>query len=157
MTVTQVQCTKLSDVDQFVTSFRLSERRMLAAGDSIPESLKAELVSRQLERVTELASVVAQWRAEPDPKAAKILDPAARALLGRLAPVFEHADEWQAPVLEARGRAFAEVEEVKFVKIAQPLRAAITGRTVSPGIFQVCQILGREETLRRLRDAVPAP
>ena len=94
---------------------------------------------------------------EPDPKAAKILDPAARALLGRLAPVFEHADEWQSPVLEARGRAFAEVEEVKFVKIAQPLRAAITGRTVSPGIFQVCQILGREETLRRLRDAVPAP
>ena len=46
--------------------------------------------------------------------------------------------------------------EVKLGKIAQPLRAAVTGRTVSPGIFEVLEILGKDEVLGRLEDAIEA-
>ncbi len=51
-------------------------------------------------------------------------------------------------------RAFAEREGVKLGKVAQPLRAALTGATVSPGIFEVMVILGRSESLARVYDVV---
>ena len=49
-------------------------------------------------------------------------------------------------------RAFAERREIKLANAAQPLRAALTGRTTSPPIFDVLTVLGREESLARLRD-----
>jgi len=54
--------------------------------------------------------------------------------------------------LEEAVRAYAEETDVKLGKIAQPMRAALTGRTVSPGIFDVLEVLGREESLGRLSD-----
>jgi glutamyl-tRNA synthetase len=58
---------------------------------------------------------------------------------------------------EAAMRAFAEQNGLKFGAIAQPLRVALTGRTTSPGIFEVLAILGRSECLARLQDqASPA-
>jgi len=53
-------------------------------------------------------------------------------------------------------RALAEAKGLKLGKLAQPLRAALTGRTVSPGIFEVMVPIGREETLARLRDQARA-
>jgi glutamyl-tRNA synthetase len=99
---------------------------------------------------------------EIDPKAAALLDDEARRRLARLAVHLAAdaanaagaagADGWEITVLEASARAFAEAEEIKLGKIAQPLRAALTGSTSSPGIFDVLAVLGREESLARIRD-----
>ena len=59
---------------------------------------------------------------------------------------------WDAAVLEAAIREVAEGSGVKLGKLAQPLRAALTGRTTSPGIFDVLALLGREESLARIAD-----
>jgi glutamyl-tRNA synthetase len=55
--------------------------------------------------------------------------------------------------VEATVRLIADERQIKLGKIAQPLRAALTGSTVSPGIFEVAAVLGREETLGRIADA----
>ena len=60
--------------------------------------------------------------------------------------------EWDTPALEAAIREVAEDKGVKLGKLAQPLRAALTGRTTSPGIFDVLALLGREESLARIAD-----
>ena len=60
--------------------------------------------------------------------------------------------EWDAAALEAAIREVAEASGVKLGKLAQPLRAALTGRTTSPGIFDVLALLGREESLARIAD-----
>ena len=87
-----------------------------------------------------------------DDKAAKLLTPEARRLLADLGPRLG-AGEWQAEGLEERLRACAEAKGVKLGAVAQPLRAALTGSTASPGIFEVMEVLGRDETLGRIADA----
>ena len=62
---------------------------------------------------------------------------------------------WQAADLEALVRQFAEENGLGLGKVAQPLRAALTGRSVSPPVFDVLAIFGRDECLARLRDAWP--
>ena len=88
------------------------------------------------------------------PKAAKILDKGGRDVLRDILPVLEAIDEagWTEETLEERIKAFAEAQELKLGKVAQPLRAALTGSNVSPGIFEVLAVLGREESLARIRD-----
>ncbi|MEM9196361.1 MAG: glutamate--tRNA ligase, partial [Pseudomonadota bacterium] len=88
----------------------------------------------------------------PDEKAARLLTEEACASLVRLTERLQHAS-WTVAGLETETKAFAEAEDLKLGKIAQPLRAALTGRTVSPPIFDVMAILGRDETLARLSDA----
>jgi glutamyl-tRNA synthetase len=87
-----------------------------------------------------------------DDKAAKALDADARALLARLLPQLEAALDWQAPTLEGIVRAFSEAEGAKLGSVAQPLRAALTGKGVSPPVFDVIASLGREEALARIRE-----
>jgi glutamyl-tRNA synthetase len=60
--------------------------------------------------------------------------------------------EWNAQATEAATRAFAEEAGVKLGQVAQPLRAALTGKATSPGLFDVMEVLGREECIGRLRD-----
>lgn len=86
----------------------------------------------------------------------KILTDDARALLGRLLAALSGLNDWTEAVLEAEVNRFAEAEGLKLGKVAQPLRAALTGSNVSPGIFEVAAILGRDETLRRIRDVASA-
>ncbi|MDZ4869243.1 MAG: glutamate--tRNA ligase [Alphaproteobacteria bacterium] len=87
-----------------------------------------------------------------DDKAQKLLTTEARALLARLKSVFEQATTWDAPSLDAAARHFAEANGLKLGAIAQPLRAALTGRSTSPGIFDVLAVLGRAESLARISD-----
>ena len=87
-----------------------------------------------------------------DEKAAQILDGEARAVIAALLPDFEVLGEWSAETTEAVVRAYAEKAGLKLGKIAQPLRAALTGRVTSPGVFDVLAVLGRDESLGRLRD-----
>jgi glutamyl-tRNA synthetase len=58
--------------------------------------------------------------------------------------------DWTLEALDAAVRDFAETNDLKLGKVAQPLRAALTGRTTSPGVFDVLHVLGREESLARL-------
>lgn len=92
----------------------------------------------------------------PDEKARGLLDSEARGQLGALLPRLESVADWNVQDLEAAVRAYAEDAELKLGKIAQPLRAALTGRTASPGIFDVLWLLGRDEALGRIRDQAAA-
>ena len=83
-------------------------------------------------------------------KAAKALTPEARALLAELRPVLVAHDDWSQSGLESALRDFAGARELKLGAVAQPLRAALTGSTASPGLFEVMDVLGREECLTRL-------
>jgi glutamyl-tRNA synthetase len=84
-------------------------------------------------------------------KAKTILGDPARAILGHAIPVLE-ATEWKPVPLEAAVRRIAEQENVKLAAVAQPLRAALTGKSTSTGIFDVLTALGKEESIARLRD-----
>jgi glutamyl-tRNA synthetase len=86
-----------------------------------------------------------------DEKAAKLLTPDARRLLAELGPLLD--GDWRPEPLEERLRAFAEASGLKLGAVAQPLRAALTGSTASPGIFEVMAALGRDESLARIADA----
>jgi glutamyl-tRNA synthetase len=91
-----------------------------------------------------------------EPKAAALLTPENRALIGRLRTALEAVTPWNAHSTEAAVRAYADQHHLKLGAVAQPLRAALTGRTTSPGIFDVLAVVGRQESLARLADqAVP--
>jgi glutamyl-tRNA synthetase len=92
-----------------------------------------------------------------DAKAAALLSDKARAALAELTPRLAALSEWSAATTESVVRESAAAQGVKLGDLAQPLRAALTGRTTSPGIFDVLAILGREESLARLRDQAPTP
>ncbi len=87
-----------------------------------------------------------------DDKATKLLDAEARGTLKKLLPRLEGTADWTVPALEAAVRTFVDETGLKLGKAAQPLRAALTGRSVSPPVFDVMAVLGREEALARIRD-----
>ena len=87
-----------------------------------------------------------------DEKAAKVLTPEVRARLASLMERLSSLESWTAASIEAEARAFAQDLGIKLGDVAQPLRAALTGRTVSPGIFDVLFVLGRDEVIGRLKD-----
>jgi glutamyl-tRNA synthetase len=87
---------------------------------------------------------------------AQLTDPT-RAMLGAARDVLAGLSEWSVPAIDAAIRAFAEQQGLKLGKVAQPLRIALTGRTVSPGIFEVMVLIGKAESLARIGDqASPA-
>jgi glutamyl-tRNA synthetase len=85
-----------------------------------------------------------------DDKARAQLTPDARTLLGKLASALEGESDWSEPTMEGAIRRFAEQQGVKLGQVAQPLRVALSGSTVSPGIFEVLSVLGPAETKQRL-------
>lgn len=89
-------------------------------------------------------------------KARKILDDGGRTALPAIAEALEQTARWETEALEAATRELAERQNVKFGQLAQPMRAALTGSNVSPGIFEVLELLGREESLARLKDQAAA-
>ncbi|MCP5074138.1 MAG: glutamate--tRNA ligase [Rhodobacteraceae bacterium] len=89
-----------------------------------------------------------------DQKAAKLLDDDARQVMSDLVKELEGATDWTLQSVDTALRAFVETRNLKFGKVAQPLRAALTGTTVSPGIFEIMAVLGKEETLARISDQV---
>ncbi len=90
---------------------------------------------------------------EPDDKAAAMLI-SGRAALAALIPILTATASWNAETLEAGVRDWAVAEGKKLGEAAQPLRAALAGSLVSPPIFEVMAILGRELSLKRLNGAL---
>ena len=82
-----------------------------------------------------------------------LTDAEARQTLKELAELLKKATSWGEAELDGIAREYAETRELKLGKVAQPLRAALTGSSVSPSIFEVMAVLGRDETLARLEFA----
>jgi glutamyl-tRNA synthetase len=85
-------------------------------------------------------------------QAKALLTGEAKTLIAALLPELEAVPDWNAATVEAIVRPYAERAGLKLGAVAQPLRAALTGRATSPPIFDVLAVLGREESLARLRD-----
>lgn len=85
-------------------------------------------------------------------KAAALLTPEAKGTLAALLPLYESAPDWQEGPLQDLAKTYAETNGVKLGQLAQPLRAALSGSNVSPGVFEVMMVLGKDETLARIRD-----
>jgi glutamyl-tRNA synthetase len=83
-------------------------------------------------------------------KAAQLLEGDARAILRRICDALAAQNDWTSEALEATTKALAEEQGLGLGKLAQPMRAALTGTTTSPGIFDVLVLLGRDEALARL-------
>ncbi len=87
-----------------------------------------------------------------DEKAAKNLDTVSRGILKELTPQLQDAS-WDRETLEEVLNGFAAAKETKFGKLAGPLRAALAGRAVTPSVFDMMLVLGRDETVARLTEA----
>jgi glutamyl-tRNA synthetase len=145
---------------------RVAPRLESMVGRPLTESDRARLTSgmsglkQRAKTLNELADSAAFYvRRRPltlTPEAEKLLDDQARAMLADLAEVLAAVPEWHEDAVEQTVRAFAENRTLKLGKVAQPLRAALTGSLMSPGIFEVAAILGREESLGRIADATGA-
>jgi glutamyl-tRNA synthetase len=119
--------------------------RLLAAMSSLKERAKT---LAQLDQGAEF--LYTDGSRELEAGAAKILDADARVILARTLPILE-ATNWSGVALESAARAFAEENGLKLGDVAQPLRAALTGKPASPPLFEMLALLGREESLIRLR------
>ncbi|GAB5350683.1 glutamate--tRNA ligase [Qipengyuania sp. 483] len=139
--------------------------RLVAAriGDNADEKLLAEAMpvlkprAKSINELTEGAAFLFVERPLPmTEKAASLLDDEARHRLGVLSARLAEENHWTIEALEATTKAYAEELELGLGKLAQPMRAALTGTTTSPGIFDVLVLLGKEESLARI-DAQAAP
>ena len=96
--------------------------------------------------------VLADRPIQPDEKAAAQLDTVSRGILNQLTPQMQNVS-WDRTALEELVTAVAEANGTKLGKLAGPLRAALAGRSVSPSVFDMMLVLGREETIARLTEA----
>jgi glutamyl-tRNA synthetase len=133
-----------------------------AAGGALPEEVKSRVLAG-MDSLKSRADTIPQLvensliyvRSRPlefTEKASTLITPESRALLGELAGDLEAVNDWSEETVDGAVRAFVEKKDLKLGAVAQPLRAALTGTTVSPGIFEVAAIFGREETLARVRE-----
>ncbi|GBD45067.1 Glutamate--tRNA ligase [bacterium HR40] len=110
--------------------------------------------ARTLVELAEMATFYVHPRPLPiSPQAAKLLDGEVRPRLAELAGLLQAFEPWQEGELEHFCRQYATERGVAFGRLAQALRVALTGTTVSPGLFEVMRVLGRAEVVARLEDA----
>jgi glutamyl-tRNA synthetase len=141
----------------------LKEQLMLQGVESCDETLLAGVVEAQRERsktMVEMAQSSLFFFREPvtDGKAAsKHLTAEAKVLLGELRSALTALGDWTAPALHGLLQSFAETRTLGLGKVAQPLRVALTGGTISPPIDATVALLGREAVLERLDRVLTAP
>lgn len=137
-----------------------------ALGITVTDAQKALLLSamdslkQRAKTLVDLAeSALFYIRPRPlalDEKAAKQMDADGKAVVAALRDRLSQETAWTRDQLEEVARVFSEEKELKLGKVAQPLRAALSGSTVSPPIFEVMELLGKDESLARLGDALVA-
>lgn len=132
---------------------KLNDRRRAQLLEIMP-ALK-ERAKTLLELIAGADFILADRPLTLDAKAAALVTPEVRSMTARLRDVLSRVEPWTAQTTEAAVRAFAE-QSGKLGALAQPLRIALTGRTTSPGIFDVLAVLGRDECLARLADQTGA-
>lgn len=147
------------DLSKLVTSI-LQEKFDGKLAEATPDRLKKGMdeLKERAKTVVEL-SENAEFYAKIRPlemteKALSMLDFDSLSHLSNVLKELSELANWQVEEIEKTVKAFAEAAELKLGKVAQPLRAALTGTTVSPSIFNVMAVLGRDEALGRLEDAL---
>ena len=119
-----------------------------------------EIVRDKAQTVAEVWPLVAFLFTEPDIEDVdekvwrKVMKPGARSLLRKAATVIADAEPFDAATLEAGLRELIDAEGVSANRVLQPVRVAITGTNVSPGIFESLVALGRERSIARLDRAI---
>jgi glutamyl-tRNA synthetase len=140
---------------------RLAQRPDLAVGSHAAERIRTLMPAlkeraKTLAELADSASFLARVVPMPmEPKAASTLTAEARLMLREVAATLAQTD-FSVPAIDAALRAFAEQHGLKLGQVAQPLRAALTGSTVSPGIDATLAALGRDESLARIAAAAAA-
>jgi glutamyl-tRNA synthetase len=118
--------------------------------------LIAERISR-LDQAPDMLGFLLTDQVEPSPEdAAKVLTDESRGFLDAAAKVLRPLEPWTAEAIEGALRELAEEQGLKPRKAFQPIRLAITGRLVSPPLFESIELLGRERSLARLEAASAA-
>ncbi|MEM8572147.1 MAG: glutamate--tRNA ligase [Pseudomonadota bacterium] len=108
--------------------------------------------AKTLPQIIEMARFLLEQRPfDTDPAARKVLSSVSKSMLNDLTERLQHGS-WAATELEGIVRGYAKEKSVGLGKIAQPLRVALTGRTVSPSVFEMMAILGKDESLARIND-----
>jgi glutamyl-tRNA synthetase len=162
--LTNLNCHYMREAADDYLAAQLAPRLAALVGTPLADEQMA-LVKRALPGLKERAktlvelaeSAVFYLKARPltlDDKAAKLLAEDGRAPLSSFAQILAALPDWRQETLEEEARKFAESHDLKLGKLAQPLRAALTGSTVSPPIFDVMEILGRQECLGRINDVL---
>ncbi len=133
-----------------------------AFAPAIDDAMRAKLLAamsglkERAKTLVELAEgarfLFAQRPLPMDEKAAGIIAGGGGATIAAVLPALAALTDWNKRTTEAVAREHAEKTGAKLGQVAQPLRAALTGRSVSPGVFDVLEVLGREESLGRLKD-----
>jgi glutamyl-tRNA synthetase len=137
--------------------------RLAAQGLPVDEAARARLTvlmpglkerAKTLNNLTSSSAfLVRQAPLTFEPKAEALLTPQARSMLGRLSALLENT-AFTIASIDAALRGFAEAEGLKLGAVAQPLRAALTGSTMSPGIDATLAALGKTEALARLAQVI---
>ncbi len=140
----------LPEGESFAASLTDARKAMLL--EAMP--LLKDRAKTLIELMEKAAFIMTQRPLAYDDTAKALLTPEALEHLRRALGVLETVENWTAAEAEAAVKAFATGEGIKLGLIAQPLRAALTGKAASPGIFDVLAILGKEESLGRIRDAL---
>jgi len=143
-------------VDLIVPRVEAALGRSLAGADKAVLSKGMNGLKQRAKTLVELAEAARFYVAERpltlDEKASALLDADARAMLLDVRKAIADLGDFKAEAIEAAVRDLAEARGLKLGKAAQPLRAALTGSTVSPPIFEAAEVLGRDETLARIDD-----
>jgi glutamyl-tRNA synthetase len=148
----------LAAIDQLLPHLAGGDALSAKLTPSVRQQLVAALPSlkeraKTLVDLIDSASFLLTDRPIPlDDKAKALLTPEARGLLHEVAAELAGVEPWTPEATEQAVRTFAERKAAKLGAVAQPLRAALTGRSTSPGIFEVLNVLGKSESLARLAD-----
>ncbi len=147
---------KISDNEKLVELIspiieKITEEKIDELGYSRLKSSMDELKERA-KTINELAENAAFYIKRPvfTEQALKIINDGGGEVVSKLIPTLESIVDWQTETIKESVKSFAKDNELKLGKIAQPLRASLTGSTISPGIFDILYILGKEETIERL-------
>jgi len=109
--------------------------------------------AKTLVQLAQSAAFIFETRPIPmEEKAANLLDDSGLGVIKGILPRFEGLNEWSRETVEATLRDYTESHDLKMGKVAQPIRAALTGQASSPGAMDVLHILGRDEAIARLTD-----
>ena len=136
---------------------------LASRGDDLLDDATIALLSAAMDSLKERAKtfpellekaqfIFAKRPIVPDEKASKALDSVSRGILNALTPQLQTAS-WTRDALEAVTADFAEANNTKFGKMAGPLRAALSGRAVTPSVFDMLLVLGKDESLARISEA----
>ena len=148
----------LAAIDQLLPHLAGGEALAKKLTPTVRQQLSAALPSLKeraktlLDLIDGASFILSDRPIDLDDKAKALLTADARGLLSEIATELAGVEPWTPEATEQAVRTFAERKGAKLGAVAQPLRAALTGRSTSPGIFEVLNLLGKSESLARLAD-----